>query len=130
MPWPGRRPARRSATWVGDLGRAFHDGLFEAITCIGNDVVCHKQMRECLGGCGGTDGSVTTLDPRAPSAAAEVLRFAGSASSAIASLSVQETATAWVASASALGEVEAFVSHSWSDDGVKKHALYVSASDE
>ena len=55
---------------------------------------------------GGTDGSVTTLDPRAPSAAAEVLRFAGSASSAIASLSVQETATAWVASASALGELK------------------------
>ena len=47
---------------VGDLGRAFHDGLFEAITCIGNDVVCHKQMRECLGGCGGTDGSVLKHD--------------------------------------------------------------------
>ena len=34
------------------------------------------------------------------------MRFAGSASSAIASLSVQETATAWVASASALGELK------------------------
>ena len=42
---------------VGDIARTFHDGLFEVVTCIGNDVACHKQMRECLGGCGGSDGS-------------------------------------------------------------------------
>lgn len=42
---------------VGDIARAWHDGLMEAVNCIGNDVACHKEMRECLGGCGGSDGS-------------------------------------------------------------------------
>ena len=46
---------------VGDIARAWHDGLMEAVNCIGNDVACHKEpRRECLGAAAAAQGPTSS----------------------------------------------------------------------